>query len=33
MLDRRPIEKLAAVLYVTTDSEKMSKFQGLIAFQ
>lgn len=31
VLDRRPNEKPAAVLYVTTGSEKMSKFQGLIA--
>ncbi|WP_148242061.1 transcriptional regulator [Enterobacter asburiae] len=33
VLDRRPGEKPAAVLYVTTGSEKMSKFQGLIACQ
>ncbi|WP_025758641.1 winged helix-turn-helix domain-containing protein [Enterobacter sichuanensis] len=33
VLDRRPNEKPAAVLYVTTGSEKMSQFQGLIACQ
>jgi len=33
VLDRRPAEKPAGVLYVTTGSEKMSKFQGLIACQ
>ncbi|MHC9003465.1 winged helix-turn-helix domain-containing protein [Enterobacter adelaidei] len=33
VLDRRPTEKPAGVLYVTTGSEKMSKFQGLIACQ
>lgn len=33
VLARRTDEKPAAVLYVTTGSEKMSKFQGLIACQ
>lgn len=33
VLDRRPKETPAAVLYVTTGSEKMSQFQGLIACQ
>ena len=33
VLDRRPNEKPAAVLYVPTGSEKMSQFQGLIACQ
>lgn len=33
VLKRRPGEKPAPVLYVTTGSEKMSKFQGLIACQ
>lgn len=31
VLNRRPGEKPASVLYVTTGSEKMSQFQGLIA--
>jgi len=33
VLDKRAGEKPAPVLYVTTGSEKMSKFQGLIACQ
>lgn len=33
VLEKRPAEKPAGVLYVTTGSEKMSKFQGLIACQ
>ncbi|HDR2461406.1 MULTISPECIES: winged helix-turn-helix domain-containing protein [Enterobacter] len=33
VLDRRADEQSAPVLYVTTGSEKMSKFQGLIACQ
>ncbi|MEO3991886.1 winged helix-turn-helix domain-containing protein [Pseudocitrobacter cyperus] len=33
VLAKRPSEKPAGVLYVTTGSEKMSKFQGLIACQ